>query len=256
MLLGVLLCTGTSLTAQQERDAPTAPPRFLRQPCPSPSSSDTPIGHGVAVCGSVVVPQQRRVGGRPLVPVVLSTAVYASVGAKGTPVLFLAGGPGESSIDAVDQVLLATPTGQVLRRDHPIIAFDRRGIASPASDASPDLGQITVSLVGRRAAALNALADVLTRRAHALRAQGVEPSAFTTASAVQDIVDVLHALHVDRVVLFGVSYGSHEALRFMRLHPEMVEAAVLDGVAPPTATHLLDSAYVAGVGRQIVSRIV
>jgi pimeloyl-ACP methyl ester carboxylesterase len=42
----------------------------------------------------------------------------------------------------------------------------------------------------------------------------------------------------------------------MHAHPEMVEAAVLDGVAPPSATQLLDSAYVAGVGRQIVSRIV
>jgi pimeloyl-ACP methyl ester carboxylesterase len=188
--------------------------------------------------------------------VVLSTAVYASAGTKGTPILFLAGGPGESSIEAVDQVLLATPTGQVLRRDHPIIAFDRRGISSPAGGASPDLGRITVTLVGRRADKLAAVADTLSRRARELRAQGIDPSAFTTASVIQDVEDVLHALHVNRVVLFGVSYGSHEALRFMHAHPEMVEAAVLDGVAPPSATQLLDSAYVAGVGRQIVSRIV
>jgi pimeloyl-ACP methyl ester carboxylesterase len=256
MLLGVLLCSGTPLEAQDVSATPLAPPRFVQQPCP-PSSDDAQIPRGLVICGSVTVPQHRRAtGGRRLAPVVLSAAVYASAGAKGTPVLFLAGGPGESSIEAVDQVLLATPTGQVLRRDHPIIAFDRRGITSVSSDASPDLGRITVTLVSRKAAALNAVAESLSQRARELRSHGIEPAEFTTAAAVQDMVDVLHALHVDKVVLFGVSYGSHEALRFMRLHPEMVEAAVLDGVAPPSATQLLDSAYVAGVGRQIVSRIV
>jgi pimeloyl-ACP methyl ester carboxylesterase len=256
MLLGVLLCSGTPLAAQEVSAAPVAPPRFVQLPCAPPAGErQTPLG--AVVCGSVTVPQHRRTtGGRNLVPVVLSAAVYASAGAKGTPVLFLAGGPGESSIEAVEQVLLATPTGQVLRRDHPIIAFDRRGIPSAASGASPDLGQFTLTLVGRRAATLNAVAETLSHRVRALRTQGVDAGAFTTASAVQDIVDVLHALHVDKVVLFGVSYGSHEALRFMRLHPEMVEAAVLDGVAPPSATQLLDSAYVASAGRQIVSRIV
>jgi pimeloyl-ACP methyl ester carboxylesterase len=228
----------------------------VQQPCAS-SSSDTPIPRGVVVCGSVTVPQRRGAsGGKSLMPVSLSAAIYASAGTNGTPVLFLAGGPGESSIEAVDQLLLATPTGQVLRRDHPIIAFDRRGVSSTLSDASPDLGRITLTLVGRRKAVLATLADTLSQRARALRAQGVDPGAFTTAAAVQDIVDVLHALHVEKVVLFGVSYGSLEALRFMRLHPAMVEAVVLDGVAPPSATQLLDSAYVAGTGRQIVSRIV
>jgi pimeloyl-ACP methyl ester carboxylesterase len=89
-----------------------------------------------------------------------------------------------------------------------------------------------------------------------LRSQGIDARAFTTAAAVQDMADVLHALHVEKVVLFGASYGSRDALRFMRLHPEMVEAVVLDGVAPPSATELLDSAYVANAGRQIVNRIV
>jgi pimeloyl-ACP methyl ester carboxylesterase len=255
VVLGVLLCSGTTLAAQEVSAGHATSPRFVEQPC-AWAPGGTQLPRGAVVCGAVTVPQRLASKGRPLLPVRLSAVLYPSAGMKGTPVLFLAGGPGESSIEAVDQLLLSTPAGQVLRRDHPIIAFDRRGVTSTFSEASPDLGRITLTLVGRRSAALFALADTLSRRARALRTRGIEPSAFTTSAAVQDMVDVLHALDVNKVVLFGVSYGSLEALRFMRLHPEMVEAAVLDGVAPPSATQLLDSAYVASVGRQIVSRIV
>ena len=40
------------------------------------------------------------------------------------------------------------------------------------------------------------------------------------------------------------------------LHPAMVEASILDAVAPPEATQLLDSAFVATAGRAIVQQIV
>jgi pimeloyl-ACP methyl ester carboxylesterase len=55
-----------------------------------------------------------------------------------------------------------------------------------------------------------------------LRAKGVDPANFTTAESVEDIADVAKALHLDKIVLFGVSYGTHDALRFMRTHPAMV----------------------------------
>src|SRR5258705_83781 len=103
---------------------------------------------------------------------------------------------------AIDRGWRGMLPGVLLCTAAPIIAFDRRGISSPAAGASPDLGRITVTLVGRRADKLAAVADTLSQRARELRAQGIDPSAFTTASAVQDVEDVLHALHVNKVVLF------------------------------------------------------
>jgi hypothetical protein len=35
----------------------------------------------------------------------------------------------------------------------------------------------------------------------------------------------------------------------------MVETAVLDGIAPPSATKVLDAAYVASSGREVIGRI-
>jgi pimeloyl-ACP methyl ester carboxylesterase len=42
----------------------------------------------------------------------------------------------------------------------------------------------------------------------------------------------------------------------MHRHPTMVESAVLDGVAPPSAVQLLDAAFVAKKGRDVVRQIV
>ena len=93
-----------------------------------------------------------------------------------------------------------------------------------------------------RGPALSVLRDsVVTSSPRRYALRGVAPRNFTTLAAVDDIADVLHALGVNRVVVFGASYGSREALHFVRRHPEMVESMVLDGVAPPEATTLLDS---------------
>ena len=59
-----------------------------------------------------------------------------------------------------------------------------------------------------------------------------------------------------KLVLLGASYGSRESLHFMRRHPDMVEASILDGIAPPSATQILDSTYVATAGRAIAAQVV
>jgi len=206
-------------------------------------------------CGTVVVAQNRRAPhDATLLDVVLPVTVYALPGATGTPLVFLAGGPGESSIDAVQQVFLRTTTGQLAVRERPIIAFDRRGYSSVFDRTMPDLGSMTFQ--PRIPGMLAALRDSLAVRRRDLLSHGVDPANFTTVDVVDDIADVVRALHYDKVLLIGASYGTRESLRFMQRHGNMVEAAILDGVAPPSATRLLDSAYLATSGRAIVSKIV
>jgi pimeloyl-ACP methyl ester carboxylesterase len=208
-------------------------------------------------CGTVTVPQNRR---KPndarLVAVVLPVVVYALPGATGTPVVFLPGGPGESAIDAVQRVLLNTSTGQMLLRERPIIAFDHRGFSPTYGRATPDLGTILFEPRSRRELAVAPLRDSLARVARDLRAHGIDPRNFVTREAVDDIADVAKALHYDKIILFGASYGSHESLQFLERHREMAAAAVLDGIAPPNAPQVLDSTYMARIGRSIVDHIV
>jgi pimeloyl-ACP methyl ester carboxylesterase len=208
-------------------------------------------------CGTVTVPQNRAAPNDPkLMPVVLPVVVYAPRTPHGTPLFFLAGGPGESSIESVQRVFLDTPTGQAIARDRVIVAFDRRGYSPMLGRSSPDLGTVMFQPRGKRDLAVEPLRDSLKRRGEALRKAGIDPKYFTTLAQVEDVADVARALKFDRVALFGVSYGTHESLLLMRRHPQLVETAILDGVAPPSATQVLDSAYMAVTGRSIVARIV
>jgi len=141
-------------------------------------------------------------------------------------------------------------------RERPIIAFDPRGHSPVFDRASPELGTILFRPRNPRSLAIAPLRDSLTKRYADLKKHGVDPSNFTTREVLGDIHDVAKALHYEKLVLFGVSYGSHYALRFMDEYPTMVEASILDAVAPPEATQLLDSAFVATAGRAIVHQVV
>lgn len=59
-------------------------------------------------------------------------------------------------------------------------------------------------------------------------------NAYNTNNAVDDLNDLRAALGYSKVVLDGDSYGTFTSLIFMRRHPERVESAILDGVAPPS----------------------
>jgi pimeloyl-ACP methyl ester carboxylesterase len=69
------------------------------------------------------------------------------------------------------------------------------------------------------------------------------------------MADLLTALGVPRVNLFGASYGSRAALVFFRRHPSRVRSAVIEGVVGPNmiiplgaargARHALDAAFTA-----------
>lgn len=235
---------------------PSQQPKFRELPCDGYSVDSDSVAGATVRCGYVRVAQDRKSKDRRLRPVDLPVVVYSNPNARGTPLMLLAGGPGESAIDATQRVLLETPLGQMLLRERPIIAFDRRGIHSEVGRSLPDLGAILLVGSAPRKKLLPVLRDSVASAAALLREQGFETRNFTTLAASDDIGDVARALGYDRVVLFGASYGTRDALQFMRRHPEMVEAAVLDGVAPPSATTLLDSTTVARAALEVFQRVV
>jgi pimeloyl-ACP methyl ester carboxylesterase len=58
-------------------------------------------------------------------------------------------------------------------------------------------------------------------------------SFYTSRLAADDLDEIRAALGYQKVVLDGDSYGTFFYLTYMRQHPDHVESAVLDGVAPP-----------------------
>ena len=56
---------------------------------------------------------------------------------------------------------------------------------------------------------------------------------YTTPALADDVADLASAMALPRINIYGVSYGTRWALEVMRRHPDLVRAAVLDGVYPP-----------------------
>ena len=147
---------------------------------------------------------------------------------KPDPVLFFAGGPGQSAMELGATVtrLLAR---LAYRRD--IVLIDQRGSGRSAPLACPPI-EALAPLAGsldpvRQLGRLKACLAQLKALPHGDLRQ------YTTNIAMQDADAVRQALGATQVNLVGASYGSRAALEYMRQFPQAVRRAVIDGVAPP-----------------------
>ena len=147
---------------------------------------------------------------------------------KPDPVMFFAGGPGQSAMELGGTVsrLLAR---LAYRRD--IVLIDQRGTGRSASLACPaiePMAPLSASLDSvRQLERLKTCLATLKALPHGDLRQ------YTTSIAMLDADAVRQALGVAQVNLMGASYGTRAVLDYMRQFPQAVRRAVIDGVAPP-----------------------
>jgi len=147
------------------------------------------------------------------------------------PVVFFAGGPGQSAIDLAGTLASRySRLGQ--RRD--LVFIDQRGTGRSAPLSCPDDDERAAT---RPLAAAFDAAQRLQGLADCRRALQALPHGdlrfYTTALASADVDAVRRALGVARINVIGGSYGTRAALDYMRQFPQHVRRVVLDGVAPP-----------------------
>ena len=140
------------------------------------------------------------------------------------PLLLIAGGPGQSTVDFYMQIRGAF--GPV-RRNRDIILVDQRGTGRSAEGFQCESPKdIDFQIAGE--------GDLEALSAECLAGLKHDPRFFTTSAAVRDLDAVRRELGVDQWNLYGVSYGSRVAQHYLRRYPENVRTVVLDGVVPPT----------------------
>ncbi|GEN11813.1 Pimeloyl-ACP methyl ester carboxylesterase [Myxococcus fulvus] len=153
----------------------------------------------------------------------------------GAPIVYLAGGPGGSGIDAARHgrfdLFLA------LREVADVIALDQRGTGE--SNPHAELSHPWAIPLDQRVD--EALLDTTMKKAaaeasRAWTAAGVDLGAYTTVENADDLEALRKALGAPKLNLWGISYGTHLGLAYLRRYPQQVEHIILAGVEGPDDT--------------------
>lgn len=141
------------------------------------------------------------------------------------PMLFLAGGPGQS---AAESYLHIDRVHKGLAKDRDFYLIDQRGTGRSNYLGCSDLIEERLALMNQYDP--NLLED-LTQSC--LQVMPGDPRFYTTSVAVKDFERVREALDVKQWNLYGVSYGTRSGMHYMRKYPDAIRTAVLDSLVPP-----------------------
>lgn len=160
-------------------------------------------------CATVEVPLDRTGS----VPGTLRLAVQRIAAAQNprkVATLALAGGPGQAATPIAAE--FATALRPALA-DRDFLVFDQRGTGASGSLTCPALSRN--------------MSDVLIARGCATEI-GAARGFFRTPDSVQDIEAIRRRAGYEKLVIYGVSYGTKVALQYAAAFPDRVEALVLD----------------------------
>lgn len=192
----------------------------------------------VARCAMVAVPEDYANSGGAGKTINIQVAVLPALARnpEPNPVYFFAGGPGQAASDIGG---LVSALGD-LRKTRDIVLVDQRGtgksktLTCDSVAADPNVDPLTEAFSNSNAAIERDWAKcIATLKGNA--------ATHRTDDYIDDLELVRKALGHDRINVWGGSYGSRVALRYMKRFPQKIRVAVLDGVAP-TSLHLPDDA--------------
>ncbi len=201
--------------------------RLKLKPCTLPTPHS---GKSVeAYCGTFSVPENRAAPtGRKIALNVAWIAPDSPADTQPDPVVFLAGGPGQS---AVESYPLLSPVFADVNKKRGVLLIDQRGTGKsnplncPQDEAAADPAT-PAEAVAQMEALTRRCIDELSRRA--------DLSRYTTTDAVADLEDVRKAIGAPAYNLVGVSYGTRVAQQYALRHPATARTLTLDSPVPNT----------------------
>lgn len=144
------------------------------------------------------------------------------------PVVYLAGGPGGSGIDAGRGPRL--PLFQRVRQVADVILLDQRGTGlSDPPPPCPETFAQAPDQPGEVDALRQGLNAMAKKCARFWEAKGVDLAAYSTVQSAHDLHALKTALGVTQLNLWGMSYGTHLAMATLRLHEADIARVVLMG---------------------------
>ena len=172
------------------------------------------------ICSQVVVPLDRT--GQVPGSISLHVEVVPALGTPRGAIFLIAGGPGQGSahVFGLDDEQ-AVSIYRYLFPGYTLVAYDDRGTGESGLLDCPAV-QLALTADQQRAAAAACAGTIGPNRAF-----------YSTAEHAEDLDAVRQSLGLDKIALYGVSYGTKLAMAYALAHPSHVERLVLDSVLPP-----------------------
>lgn len=148
---------------------------------------------------------------------------------EAAPIVYLAGGPGGSGIDAARGERFAL--FMALREVADVIAFDQRGTGSASSVPRCDAGKAyPLDAPLTRDRVIDFMRGQSTTCTRFWADAGVDLAGYTTWESAADLDALRQALGAEKLNLWGISYGSHLGLATIKRYPDRIERAVFAGI--------------------------
>ena len=234
------LHTNTSQNSANPANTPTmwqplSTPRFEAASCPmdltGPNMSLKYVEGKNIHCGYLVVRENPQKQSSPEIHLAVAIVKSSSQHPSADPLLMLNGGPGGSLLDEFDYFVSAGGVDtQVGNRD--VILLDQRG----AGFSEPSLACIeeytyddaTVEKPDNQ----QGIPAVYRQCDQRFLQEHIDPAAFNVYNNASDVHDLITALKLQQVDIYGVSYGTRVALEVMRSFPQHVRSVILDSTVP------------------------
>ncbi len=190
--------------------------------------------------GTITVPESRsRPDGRTID---LAFVRFRSTSRKpGSPIVYLAGGPGGSGIGAATGSRF--PLFQALREVADVIAFDQRGTGQSQPEMQCEQSRnLPLNAAGSPEAMLAEVRAQSRACAASMRAKGIDLAAYNSVESADDLDALRRALGAEKISLWAISYGTHLAFATLRRHGPHIDRVILAGTEGPDQSWKLPSA--------------
>ncbi|WND02957.1 alpha/beta hydrolase [Temperatibacter marinus] len=225
IMLTISLSLGLQLTAIAEETVP------------SETAFDFIASDGTtapAFKGEIWVPENRTVPNSTKIPV-RYIRFPATGDTKGSPIFYLAGGPGGSGIRTVKH--RRTKMFMALRAYGDVIAIDQRG-AGRSKVHSECQSSITLPIDKRLSDH-----DFIGFHQNALREciaqwqdKKIDIAGYNTIENADDLNDLRRHFGAKKMILWGTSYGSHLAFAALKKYDDVIEKVILSSAEGPDQT--------------------
>jgi pimeloyl-ACP methyl ester carboxylesterase len=147
---------------------------------------------------------------------------------KGSPIVYLSGGPGGSGISTAQYPNFRFPLFMALREFGDVIALDQRGTGK---------SRIVPKCESKQVLPLNErLSESKVTKSYRMAAkecvdfwdkEGADVLGYTTVQSAHDLNDLRKHLEADKLTLWGISYGTHLALTSLKVMENHIDKMVL-----------------------------